>query len=145
MAPSQLKKLKASLRESGVVGPQKSKKQKKQASKNGTLREGRIQRNEALNSIREKFAPFEVKAPVRNKFEFVSRNGVAGKASKGVVGRPGVTKGLGEENVRWFQYTFREHWLIKGRSADEPCYLKCNDGTKSAVFAIGDLGRVTRP
>ncbi|KAL8796731.1 MAG: hypothetical protein Q9195_001121 [Heterodermia aff. obscurata] len=100
MAPSQLKKLKASLRESGVVGPQKSKKQKKQASKNGTLREGRIQRNEALNSIREKFAPFEVKAPVRNKFEFVSRNGVAGKVSKGVVGRPGVTKGLGEENRR---------------------------------------------
>ena len=108
MAPSQLKKLKASLRESGVVGPQKSKKQKKQASKNGTLREGRIQRNEALNSIREKFAPFEVKAPVRNKFEFVSRNGVAGKASKGVVGRPGVTKGLGEENVGWFPCANRE-------------------------------------
>lgn len=99
MAPSQLKKLKASLKESGIVGPQKSRKQKKQASKNGTLREGRIQRNEALNSIREKFAPFEAKAPVRNKFEFVSRNGVGGKSSKGVVGRPGVTKGLGEENV----------------------------------------------
>lgn len=99
MPPSQLKKLKASLRESGVVGPQKSRKQKKQAGKNGSLREGRIQRNEALQSIRGRFAPFEVKAPVRNKFEFVSRNGVAGKAMKGVVGRPGVTKGLGEENV----------------------------------------------
>ena len=99
MPPSQLKKLKASLRESGVVGPQRSKKQKKQAGKNGSLREGRIHRNEALQSIRETFAPFEVKAPVRNKFDFVSRNGVAGKASKGVVGRPGFTKRLGEENV----------------------------------------------
>ena len=99
MAPSQLKKLKASLRESGVVGPQKSKKQKKQAGKSGALREGRIQRNEALHNIRERFAPFEAKAPVRNKFEFVSRNGVVGKASKGVVGRPGITKAIGEENV----------------------------------------------
>ena len=100
MPPSQLKKLKASLRESGVVGPQKSKKQKKQASKSGALREGRIQRNEALQSIRERFAPFEVKAPVRNKFDFVSRDGIAGNATKGVVGRPGVTKGLGEEQRR---------------------------------------------
>lgn len=100
MPPSQLKKLKASLRESGVVGPQKSKKQKKQASKSGALKEGRIQRNEALQSIREQFAPFEVKAPARNKFDFVSRDGIAGKAAKGVVGRPGVTKGLGEEQRR---------------------------------------------
>ena len=99
MPPSQLKKLKASLRESGVVGPQKSKKQKKQASKSGALKEGRIQRNEALKSIREQFAPFEVKAPTRTKFAFVSKNGVAGKPAKGVIGRPGVTKGLGEELV----------------------------------------------
>ena len=141
MAPSQLKKLKASLRESGVVGPQKSKKQRKQASQKGTLREGRIQRNEALNSIREKFAPFEVKKPVRNKFEFVSRNGVAGKASKGVVGTPGVTKGLGEENVGWSPYAVEENWLIRERSADAPCYLRCNAGTKSVVFEIDDLER----
>ena len=100
MAPSQLKKLRLSLRESGVVGPQKSKKQKKQARKSGASREGRLQRNEALQNIRDKFAPFEAKGPARNKFDFVSRNGVVGTASKGVVGRPGVTKGLGEENVR---------------------------------------------
>jgi nucleolar protein 14 len=108
MAPSQLKKLKASLRESGVVGPQKSKKQKKQAGKSGALREGRIQRHEALNSIRERFAPFETKTPARNKFEFVSRNGVVGKATKGVVGRPGVTKAVGEENVRSPSHTSRD-------------------------------------
>jgi len=100
MPPSQLKKLKASLRESGVVGPQKSKKQKKQASRSGVLKESRIQRNEALHSIRQQFAPFEVKAPARNKFDFVSRDGIAGKAIKGVVGRPGVTKGMGEEQRR---------------------------------------------
>ncbi|KAL8824562.1 MAG: hypothetical protein Q9191_004965 [Dirinaria sp. TL-2023a] len=99
MPPSQLKKLKASLRDSGVVGPQKSKKQRKQDSKSGALKEGRIRRKEALQNIREQFAPFEVKAPTRNKFEFVSKNGVAGKPAKGVVGRPGVTKGLGEEQV----------------------------------------------
>lgn len=100
MPPSQLKKLKASLRESGVVGPQKSKKQKKQASRSGALKESRIQRNEALHSIRQQFAPFEVKAPTRNKFDFVSRDGIAGKATKGVVGRPGVTKSMGEEQRR---------------------------------------------
>jgi len=100
MPPSQLKKLKASLRESGVVGPQKSKKQKKQASRSGALKESRIQRNESLHSIRQQFAPFEVKAPTRNKFDFVSRDGITGKATKGVVGRPGVTKGMGEEQRR---------------------------------------------
>jgi nucleolar protein 14 len=93
MPPSQLKQLKASLRDHGLVGPQKSKKQKKAASKDGGKR---LQRNAALEAIRERFNPFEVKAPARPvKFEVTSN-----KPSKSGPGRPGVTKGLGEERRR---------------------------------------------
>lgn len=99
MPPSQLKRLKTSLREQGVVGPQKSKKQRKQASKNGTLKDSRVQRNAALQGIREQFNPFEVKAPSRSKHEFVSNRTVGGRVEKGAISRPGVTKSLGEENA----------------------------------------------
>ncbi|KAL2436757.1 putative nucleolar complex protein 14 [Exophiala dermatitidis] len=94
MAPSQLKQLKASLREHGVLGPQKSKKQKKATSKDA---QKRLQRNAALEGIRERFNPFEVKAPARReKFEVATN----AKNSKPAVGRPGVTRGLGEERRR---------------------------------------------
>lgn len=99
MPPSQLKRLKTSLREQGVVGPQKSKKQKKQASKNGALKGTRIQRNAALQGIREQFNPFEVKTLSRSKYEFASNRTVGGRVGNNTVSRPGVTKGLGEENV----------------------------------------------
>ncbi|KIY03316.1 uncharacterized protein Z520_00006 [Fonsecaea multimorphosa CBS 102226] len=93
MAPSQLKQLKASLHESGVLGPQKSKKQRKLTSKDA---QKRAQRNAALEGIRERFNPFEVKAPARKaKYEFVNA-----KTTKATVGRPGVTRGLGEERRR---------------------------------------------
>lgn len=93
MAPSQLKQLKASLRENGVLGPQKSKKQRKATGKDA---QKRAQRNAALEGIREQFNPFEVKAPARKpKFDFVNSKNV-----KPVVGRPGVTRGLGEERRR---------------------------------------------
>ena len=100
MPPSQLKRLKSSLREQGVVGPQKSKKQKKQLSKNGALKDSRIQRNAALQGIREQFNPFEVKPAGRSKYEFANSKTMGGKLAKSEVRRPGVTKGLGEENVR---------------------------------------------
>lgn len=101
MAPSQLKSLKTSLRDSGVVGPQKSKKQKKQAIKNGAARDGRVQRNIALQGIREQFKPFDIRAPARpTKFEVTDNKTFGGRVAKTIVGRPGVTKGLGEENVR---------------------------------------------
>ena len=93
MPGSQLKQLKASLRESGFVGPQKSKKQKKQAIKSNAANDRWIARSEALENIRERFNPFEARASTRaNKFQFAnSHNGPK------PVGRPGVTKGLGEE------------------------------------------------
>lgn len=98
MPPSQLKRLKNTLREKGVVGPQKSKRQKKRAGKDGSGRDERVQRSAALQSIREQFNPFETQALIRNKHDVAISSG--GKAAKNlVVGRPGVTKGLGEENV----------------------------------------------
>ena len=97
MPPSQLKRLKTSLRDQGVVGPQKSKKQKKEAAKTGISKDKRIRRDVALQGIREQFNPFEVKIASRgSKFQFAN---AGTRSSDGVVRRPGVTKGLGEENV----------------------------------------------
>ncbi|TAQ86541.1 hypothetical protein B7494_g5147 [Chlorociboria aeruginascens] len=99
MPPSQLKRLKASLREQGIVGPQQSKKQKKQNAQNGGNKEKRINRNAALSGIREQFNPFEVKTSARGpKFEVTTNKTIGGRIAKNVKGRPGVTKGLGEEN-----------------------------------------------
>ena len=96
MPPSQLKQLKASLRDQGLVGPQKSKKQKKLAAKDVGNRQ---KRNAALQNSRERFNPFEVKHPARKeKFEVASLKD--GRNTKGMQGRPGVTKGLGEERRR---------------------------------------------
>lgn len=95
MPPSQLKQLKASLRESGVLGPQQSKRQKKRDAKSGAAANTRQKRNAALSEIRERFNPFEYKAPARgNKFDVTTRN-----PTEVLRHRPGVTKGLGEERV----------------------------------------------
>lgn len=95
MAPSQLKQLKASLRESGILGPQQSKKQKQKNAKSGAATANRIQRNAALEGIREQFNPFEVRAPARPaKFSSTSRSNQDAPRS-----RPGVTKSLGEQRV----------------------------------------------
>jgi len=95
MPPSQLKRLKASLREQGITGPQKSKKQKKSQNKNA---DAKAQRYSALASIRESFNPFEFKHLARpKKFEYVTQN--ADNAKK-ILGRPGVTKSQGEEARR---------------------------------------------
>ena len=100
MPPSQLKRLKSSLREQGIVGPQKSKKQKKQNSQNGANIEKRIQRTAALHGIREQFNPFEYMTSVRGpKFDVTSQKNATNGAGKGGKVRPGITKGLGEETV----------------------------------------------
>jgi nucleolar protein 14 len=100
MPPSQLKRLKASLREQGIVRPQLSKKQKKQNAQNGANSDKRVQRAAALQGIREQFNPFEIKVSARGpKFEVTSNRTIGGKVSKNVKARPGVTKALGEETV----------------------------------------------
>ncbi|KAJ5552956.1 hypothetical protein N7494_002334 [Penicillium frequentans] len=99
MPPSQLKQLKASLRDSGVVGPQQSKKQKRQNAKTGAAAQNRNQRNAALQAIRDRFNPFEIKVPAaRSKFEATTRDGNSTNATRN--NRPGVTKSLGEERRR---------------------------------------------
>lgn len=98
MAPSQLKQLKASLRDSGVIRPQKSKKKRQQDAKTGANAKSRIQRTAALQSIRDRFNPFEIKAPARtSKFDVTTRDGTS---KAGGQSRPGVTRSLGEERVR---------------------------------------------
>ncbi|OSS50737.1 hypothetical protein B5807_04084 [Epicoccum nigrum] len=93
MPPSQLKRLKASLRDQGITGPQKSKKEKKSQSKNAAHH---AQKASALASIRESFNPFEFKHLSRpQKFEYATTN-----AKPKVLGRPGVTKSAGEETRR---------------------------------------------
>ena len=100
MAPSQLKKLKASLRENGIVGQQKSKKTQRQARKNGISKDSRMQKTAALQSIREQFNPFEVKPASRSKHEVTSNRTVGSGAGKLAVAKPGITKGLGEHHRR---------------------------------------------
>src|SRR5271155_2185052 len=94
MAPSQLKQLKASLHDHGVLGPRKSRKIRKQTSKDA---DKRLQRRAALEGIRVRFNPFEVKQSARkDKFDVTSNKPV----KKIGPSRPGVTKGLGEEKRR---------------------------------------------
>ncbi|KAJ5612622.1 hypothetical protein N7510_005816 [Penicillium lagena] len=98
MPPSQLKQLKSSLKESGVLGPQQSKKQKRQNAKSGAASQNRNQRNAALQAIRDRFNPFEIKATGRqSKFDVTTRDGGSTTAARA---RPGVTKSLGEERRR---------------------------------------------
>jgi len=96
MPPSQLKRLKASLREQGLTGPQKSKKQKKSQTKSA---DQSAKKAAALASIRESFNPFEFKHLSRpKKFTYVTNN--PQDATPKILGRPGVTKGQGEETRR---------------------------------------------
>ena len=84
------------------MGPQKSKKQKENARKSGATTEKRIKRNAALLTIRQQFQPFDVQKPARpSKFQFANSPDQNGAS---VVGRPGVTKGRGEETVCLARY-----------------------------------------
>jgi nucleolar protein 14 len=96
MPASQLKRLKQSLRDQGVTGPQKSKKQKKQQAQSNDRRNDRAA---ALQKIRDSFNPFELKPTNARpqKFEHATASGGNYKA---VLHRPGVTKSAGEDARR---------------------------------------------
>lgn len=103
MPASQLKRLKTSLREQGVTGPQKSKKQKK--DQKGRSGQERVERNAALQQIRDSFNPFEMRQASRPaKFPSASNksanDGKSGNRYKDILHRPGVTKSAGEEMRR---------------------------------------------
>ncbi|KAH0499465.1 hypothetical protein TgHK011_006662 [Trichoderma gracile] len=97
MAGSQLKRLKASLREQGITGPQKSKKQRRKQAQEGPARnDKRLQRGVVLEGIREQFNPFDLKHAARGpKFEVTTNRPKPGNAS--IKGRPGLAKAAAEE------------------------------------------------
>ena len=102
MAGSQLKRLKASLREQGITGPQQSKKQRRKAAEDGKARnDKRLQRGVVLDGIREQFNPFDLKhAAKAPKFEVTSNRKATGDAARGIKGRPGVARAAGEQRRR---------------------------------------------
>jgi nucleolar protein 14 len=99
MPASQLKRLKTSLREQGVTGPQKSKKQKKELK--GRSGQERVDRNVAMQQIRDSFNPFEMRQASRPaKFQSASlQQGKTGRY-KDILHRPGVSKSAGEQMRR---------------------------------------------
>ena len=104
MPPSQLKRLKTSLRETGVTGPQKSKKQKK-AVTSSTTTASRVNRNTALTQIRHTFSPYEYNTAAARPAKFPSVShataNATGKRYRDVLTRrPGVSKAAGEEARR---------------------------------------------
>ncbi|KAH7363844.1 Nop14-like family protein-like protein [Rhexocercosporidium sp. MPI-PUGE-AT-0058] len=92
MPPSQLKRLKASLREQGITGPQQSKKQKKQNAQNGINKEKKVGRNVTLNGIREQFNPFDFTSSKKPKFDVTTDH-----SHKPALRRPGLQKSRDEE------------------------------------------------
>lgn len=99
MPASQLKRLKASLREQGVTGPQKSKKQKKEHK--GRSGQERVDRNVAMQQIRDSFNPFEMRQASRPaKFPSASQQPAKTGRYKDILHRPGVSKSAGEQMRR---------------------------------------------
>ncbi|KAG7131208.1 ATP-dependent helicase SGS1 like protein [Verticillium longisporum] len=99
---SHLKRLKSSLREQGLTGPQKSKKQKRQIANDGKAKnDKRLNRTEALNQIREQFNPFDLKHNARGpKFEVTTNRPSTGNAAKGIAGRPVASTTAAEQRRR---------------------------------------------
>ncbi|KAH8676303.1 nucleolar protein 14 [Xylariales sp. PMI_506] len=101
MAGSQLKRLKASLREQGIIGPQQSKKQRKKTADERAKGDKRLDKRTKLESIREQFNPFDLKHNVRGpKFEVTTNRPATGNAAKGIHGRPSEARTAGEERRR---------------------------------------------
>ncbi|KAF2764783.1 Nop14-like protein [Teratosphaeria nubilosa] len=96
MPPSQLKRLKTSLREQGITGPPKSKKQKR-APKSASHHQDR---HAALQQIRDSFNPFELRPGNARPAKFESASAKSGNRYKDVLHRPGVSKSAGEEMRR---------------------------------------------
>lgn len=101
MAGSQLKRLKASLKDQGIIGPQQSKKQKKRNVRDETARnEKRLHRGVVLEGIREQFNPFDLKHARGPKFDVTTNRPTTAGIANGIKGRPGQAKAASEERVR---------------------------------------------
>ncbi|KAK3111329.1 nucleolar complex protein 14, partial [Teratosphaeriaceae sp. CCFEE 6253] len=97
MPPSQLKALKSQLRDKGLTGPQKSKKQKK--SSTSTVPRGK-DRQTALQSVRDAFNPFELRLASSRPAKFPSTSLSNTGKYAAVLHCPGAAKSAGEEARR---------------------------------------------
>ncbi|KAF9162583.1 nucleolar complex protein 14 [Actinomortierella ambigua] len=95
MAKSALYRLKASLKEAGAIGPNSRASLSKKERKKGrpTAASAKNDLNRKLESIRDAMNPFEVKV-TKQKYD------VLGRKTKGVEGKPTLSKQVGEENRR---------------------------------------------
>lgn len=90
---SALKRLKNSLKTAGIIGQTSRASTSKKNKKKGNPSEvGKHDRAEKLNLIKGEMNPFEMKV-TNTKFE------VLGRKVKGAVGKPALTKQVGEDNV----------------------------------------------
>lgn len=89
MAGSQLKQLKAALRENGLTG-QTNIKKKGKTSKRAPSDTRRDDMEEKIQMIREQFNPFEIKVNKKKTQE-------SGRFVKGAQGKPGISKQIGED------------------------------------------------
>lgn len=92
MPPSQLKMLKAALKDKGVIGPTQSKKQKRKISGD----KKRVDKRAVLASLNEQFHPFDFKHNARGPKFPVTTNRPIGN---GINGRPIQARSAGEEKV----------------------------------------------
>ena len=88
MAGSQLKQLKAALKESGLTGQTNVK--KKKGTKKAPSDTRRDDKQEVISKIREQFNPFEIKVNRKKKEYDTSK-------MRGGQGKPGISKQIGEE------------------------------------------------
>ncbi|KAG0671071.1 nucleolar complex protein 14 [Maudiozyma exigua] len=116
MAGSQLKKLKATLKEHGLTGQANIKKNKKNTKRKANEYD-REEKIKVINKIREQFNPFEVKT-TRNKRNEDSRNSRDNNAKNGqdstrlAVGKPGISKQIGEDQRK---QSYEARKLIKNK------------------------------
>ncbi|KAF9328765.1 nucleolar complex protein 14 [Podila minutissima] len=95
MAKSALYRLKSSLKEAGAIGPNSRASLSKKDRKKGrpTAASAKNDLNKKLAHIKEAMNPFEMKV-TRQKFD------IHGRKTKGVEGKPTLSKQVGEENRR---------------------------------------------
>lgn len=116
MAGSQLKRLKATLREQGIIGPQQSKKQKKRNAQDAQARnDRRLRKSAALDNIREQFNPFQFQMNARGpKFQVTSNRTISGSEARGIKGRPEVALAQSEERVSTITFSSMASQADKG-------------------------------
>lgn len=90
MAGSQLKKLKATLKEHGFTGQTKNNKNVKRKAKDYD----REEKARVISKIREQFNPFEIKSSKNKRSDDVN---TVTPGDRIAVGKPGISKQLGEE------------------------------------------------